>query len=41
MFYDYKNGYYVDMGAYDPIYRTTTIYVYTRGWNGLSFEANP
>lgn len=41
LFYDKNDGYYIDIGAYDPIMYSNTIYFYGRGWKGLNFEANP
>jgi len=40
-FYDKTDGHYMDIGAYDPILFSNTIYFYGRGWKGLNFEANP
>jgi hypothetical protein len=39
-FYDKKDGYYADMGAFDPIIYSTTIYLYEKGWKGINFEIN-
>jgi hypothetical protein len=35
-----KDGYYADLGAYDPVIFSTTIYLYGRGWKGINLEAN-
>jgi hypothetical protein len=35
------DGHYIDIGAYDPIMYSNTIYLYGKGWKGLNFEANP
>lgn len=34
------NGYYVDIGAFDPIYISNTLDLYSKGWKGISVEAN-
>lgn len=36
-----KPGYYVDIGAYDPLLDSVTQYFYQRGWNGINVEPNP
>lgn len=35
------DGYYVDYGAYDPIFASNTLNLYTQGWQGINVEANP
>jgi FkbM family methyltransferase len=37
---NYK-GFYVDIGAYHPIYLSNTKYFYENGWNGINIDANP
>jgi hypothetical protein len=39
-FYDKNDGYYADMGAFDPIIYSTTVYLYSRGWKGINLEIN-
>lgn len=34
------NGYYCDIGAFDPIYISNTLDLYSKGWRGVSVEAN-
>jgi FkbM family methyltransferase len=34
-------GFYVDIGAFDPITCSNTWHFYKRGWRGLTIEANP
>lgn len=34
-------GFYVDLGAFDPIAFSNTWLLYQRGWRGLTIEANP
>jgi hypothetical protein len=36
-FYDMKDGYFGDIGGFDPVINSTTIYLYGRGWRGFSF----
>lgn len=40
-FFDVYNGFYVDIGAYDPIFASNTLNLYTMGWDGINIEANP
>ena len=40
-FYDVEHGYFLDVGAYDPIYASTTIALTAQGWNGINIEASP
>jgi hypothetical protein len=40
-FNDVTNGFYVDLGAYDPIFASNTLNLYVRGWKGVNVEANP
>ena len=32
--------FYVDLGAYDPIYHSNTFLLYLLGWRGLNIDAN-
>jgi len=34
-------GYYVDVGAYDPVWCSITKHFYDKGWRGLNVEASP
>jgi FkbM family methyltransferase len=34
-------GFYVDIGAFDPIEASNTQWFYERGWNGINIDANP
>jgi FkbM family methyltransferase len=36
-----RRGFYVDVGAYDPIEGSNTYKLYRRGWSGLTIEPNP
>lgn len=36
-----SNGFYVDVGAYDPFEGSNTYALYKRGWRGLTVEPNP
>jgi hypothetical protein len=40
-FHNIKNGFYVDFGAYDPIFASNTLNLYVQGWKGINVEANP
>lgn len=40
-FYDVTDGYYVDIGAYDPMMLSNTLFMYHQGWNGINLEASP
>ena len=35
---DIKNGFYIDVGAYDPNFVSVTKAFYLRGWNGINIE---
>ena len=41
IFYDIKNGFYIDIGANDPNYISVTKAFYLRGWNGINIEPLP
>jgi len=34
-------GFYIDIGAYDPIHYSNTYLFFVRGWNGINIDANP
>lgn len=36
-----RRGFFVDVGAYDPIDGSNTYKLYLRGWRGLTIEPNP
>ena len=36
--YDIKTGFYIDVGANDPIIDSVTNFFYLRGWNGINIE---
>jgi FkbM family methyltransferase len=36
--YDVKAGFYIDIGANDPIIDSVTNFFYIRGWNGINIE---
>ena len=36
--YDVKKGFYIDVGANDPIKDSVTNFFYLRGWNGINIE---
>lgn len=40
-FKDKSNGFYVDIGAFDPIIYSNTYKFYLKGWRGINIEANP
>ena len=41
VFYDVKNGFYIDIGANDPNIISVTKNLYIRGWNGINIEPLP
>ena len=41
IFYDIKNGFYIDIGANDPNSRSVTKAFYLRGWKGINIEPLP
>ena len=41
IFYDVKNGFYIDVGANDPNHISVTKAFYLRGWNGINLEPLP
>lgn len=40
LFNGMEDGYYVDIGAYDPFYQSNTFNLYSRGWAGINVDAN-
>ncbi|MCA3506545.1 MAG: FkbM family methyltransferase [Rhodobacter sp.] len=38
---DVESGFYIDVGAYDPVMDSVTKVFYDRGWCGLNLEPNP
>jgi FkbM family methyltransferase len=40
VFKNFKNGYYIDVGANDPNNANVTRYFYERGWRGINIEPN-
>jgi hypothetical protein len=38
---DKTDGFYVDVGAYDPVISSNTYFFYWLGWRGLNVEARP
>ena len=40
-FFDVENAFYVDVGAYDPIFASNTLNLYTMGWGGINIDASP
>lgn len=40
-YYGMQNGYFVDIGGYDPIYASNTLNLHSMGWEGVNVEANP
>lgn len=40
-FADVKDGFYVDVGAWDPDLNSVTRHFYDRGWRGVNVEPNP
>ena len=39
--YKKQKGFYVDIGAFDPIVESNTKYLYSCGWSGINIDANP
>ena len=39
--FDIKNGFYIDVGAYDPIKVSVTKSFYLKGWRGINIEPQP
>lgn len=40
-FHDVRDGYFVDAGAFDPLYISTSAALVAQGWNGIFIEASP
>ena len=40
-FADQVNGFYVDVGAYDPFNASNTLLLYRKGWCGINVEPDP
>ncbi len=40
VFEDRNNGFYVDVGAMDPVLESVTKYFYDQGWSGINIEPN-
>lgn len=38
-FHDVNDGYYVDIGAYDPFVYSNTLNLHAKGWSGINVEA--
>jgi FkbM family methyltransferase len=38
---DVKRGFYIDIGAFDPIIDSVTNWFYSQGWRGINIEPNP
>lgn len=36
-----RDGFYVDVGAYDPVRFSNTLRFYKKGWRGINIEPNP
>lgn len=36
-----KNGFYIDIGAWDPVNDSVTMAFYTKGWRGINVEPHP
>jgi Methyltransferase FkbM domain/Dolichyl-phosphate-mannose-protein mannosyltransferase len=41
LFHRKSNGFYVDIGAYDPIVGSNTYFFYLTGWRGINIDARP
>ncbi len=40
VFRDRKNGFYIDVGAMDPVNESVTKFFYDQGWSGINIEPN-
>lgn len=38
---DIENGFYIDVGAFDPDFDSVTKYFYDQGWSGINLEPHP
>lgn len=41
LFRDKQDGFYVDVGAFDPFVASNTCLLYRRGWRGINIEPDP
>jgi FkbM family methyltransferase len=41
LFADRSSGFYIDVGAYHPVFNSVTKLFYDRGWNGINIEPIP
>ena len=41
LLFDIKKGFYIDVGAYDPIKVSVTKSFYLKGWRGINIEPQP
>src|SRR5579862_3729934 len=41
LFTDVDSGFYVDVGAFEPMRFSNTYYFYKRGWRGINIDATP
>lgn len=41
VFRNHKNGFYIDVGAMDPVDDSVTKWFYDQGWSGINIEPNP
>ena len=41
LLFDIKKGFYIDVGAFDPIKVSVTKLFYLKGWNGINIEPQP
>lgn len=41
IFLNKSKGFFVDVGAHDPIYLSNTYYFYLNGWRGINIDINP
>jgi FkbM family methyltransferase len=39
--HDIKGGFYIDIGAWDPVHDSVTNWFYQDGWRGINIEPNP
>jgi FkbM family methyltransferase len=40
VFRDQKDGFYIDVGAMDPVFESVTKFFYDQGWSGINIEPN-
>ncbi len=40
MFSDVEEGFYADLGCYDPFALSNTFNLHSKGWGGLTLDAN-